>query len=177
MKFGKADWIALGVDLLRREGPAGLSIERLTAAAGKTRGSFYHHFADRDRFLAEFMTSWRSDVLENRAAKLAASGDRATLLAALRDEPFALDHPLERQLRHLAAIEPIVQRAVAEVDQARISGLAMLIRTLRPEVTDPEGTAFLQYAVLVGSQWLVSDLDDPRLPAALAVARDLFGLS
>lgn len=177
MRYGKADWITLGVDLLRREGPSGLSIERLTAAAGKTRGSFYHHFEDRDHFLADFMASWRSDVLESRAVKLAASKDRATLLGALRDEPFALDHSLERQLRYLAAVEPIVRKALAQVDQARISGLATLIKTLRPEVGDPEGTAFVQYAVLVGAQWLVSDMDDPRLPAALAVAREMFGLS
>ncbi|MES3110440.1 TetR/AcrR family transcriptional regulator [Sphingomonas aurantiaca] len=177
MRYTKANWIALGVDLLRREGPAGLSIDRLTIAAGKTRGSFYHHFADRDRFLGEFMADWRSDVMEKRAAELAVTEDRATLISALRSEPFALDHSLERQLRYLAALEPIVRQALAEVDQARISGLATLIAKLRPEVVDPEGTAFVQYAAMIGTQWLVSDIDDPRLLPALAVAHDLFGLS
>jgi AcrR family transcriptional regulator len=46
------------------EGPAALTIERLTAAARRTRGSFYHRFADRDAFVRALMERWREQTIE-----------------------------------------------------------------------------------------------------------------
>ena len=39
-RLGREDWIGLGLMLLARHGPEALTIERLTDAANKTRGSF-----------------------------------------------------------------------------------------------------------------------------------------
>jgi len=176
LRFSKADWLELGSDLLREHGSNGLTIERLTAAAGRTRGSFYHHFADRDAFLSELVRHWRRRALDDRAAQLPLGGAPADLRAFLRAEPFHMDHRFERALRQLAVAEPVVRRGVDEVDCARMAGLASLIATLRPEVADPRSEAFVQYAVAIGSQWLLDDPDDPRLPGVKQAAYRLFGL-
>ena len=177
MRFSKAGWLELGMDLLRTKGAGAMTIEQLTAAAGKTRGSFYHHFADRDAFFADLMSHWRRHALEDRAAELAKDGSPAGLREFLRAEPFRMDHLLERALRQLGVAEPVVRRGLDEVDRARVDGLALLIATLRPEVEDPRSEAFLQYAVVVGSQWLIDDLSDPRLPEIKRAGNRLFGLA
>ena len=48
------------MQLLSEEGPPALSLERLTEAAGRTKGSFYHHFQGRDGFLAALVAHWRA---------------------------------------------------------------------------------------------------------------------
>lgn len=153
-----------------------MTIEQLTAAAGKTRGSFYHHFVDRDVFLSELMTDWRRRALEDRATELRKDGSPENLRAFLKAEPFRMDQFFERALRQLAVAEPVVRRGLEEVDLARVEGLAMLIAILRPEVEDPRPVAFVQYAVVVGSQWLIDDPADSRLPGIKQAAYRLFGL-
>lgn len=176
MRFSGADWLELGWRLLRDEGPDALTIERLTTSAQRTRGSFYHHFADRDAFLSELVRLWRRRALEERAAHLPPSGSHADLRAFLREEPFHIDHQLERNLRRLAVIEPVVREAVRAVDHDRVEALAVLTAALRPQAPDPRSEAFVQYAVVIGFQWLLDDPEDPRLPELKAAAHRLFGL-
>lgn len=176
MRWTKQAWLDLGVKLLRERGSDALTLEALTAAAGRTRGSFYHHFADRDIFLSELIARWRHQTLEARAAALPTSGSPEDLRAFLRDEPYRLDHAFERALRQLAVREPTVRGALGEVDQARINALAALLSVIRPDLDDPASHAFVQYAAMVGGQWLITDPADPRLDGFHAAASKVFDL-
>lgn len=157
-------------------GPSALTLDGLTTAARKTRGSFYHHFADRDVFLMELVEDWSRRVLRDRAFALPPLDQPSELRAFLCAEPFSWDHRFERNLRQLAVIEPVVGRGVAAVDDARVEGLAVVIAALRPDVADPRSEAFIQYAVAVGAQWLINDQDEPRLARIRTAALLRFGL-
>lgn len=43
-------WIVTGYGMFANEGPKGLKIEVISRAVGKSKSSFYHHFADLDVF-------------------------------------------------------------------------------------------------------------------------------
>jgi AcrR family transcriptional regulator len=176
LRFSRTDWLELGTRLLREHGPGALTIESLTATAKKTRGSFYHHFADRDVFLSELVSDWGRRVLHERAEAVASPDRPDDLRAFLRAEPLGWDHGFERSLRQLAVVEPVVRQGVEAVDRVRVETLAALIAVLRPGVEDPRSEAFVQYAVAVGGQWLLDDADDPRLPGFREAASRLFGL-
>jgi AcrR family transcriptional regulator len=162
-RFSKQHWLALGEQRLSTEGPAALSLERLTEAAGRTKGSFYHHFQSRDDFLAALADHWRETVVE--AAAKPYRGDPAAWPALLHDAPFDLNQPFERALRRLAADEPIVRAGVDRVDRERIDRLTFLVSQLRGDLDDPRAFATLMYAVIVGAQWLLKSPDDPRAPS------------
>jgi hypothetical protein len=44
------------------------------------------------------------------------------------------------------------------------------------DVEDPQAMAFMQYATVVGGQWLLDDPNDPRIPAIRKTGNRLFGL-
>ena len=176
-RFSRHDWLSLGTKLLADEGPDALSLERLTEAAGRTRGSFYHHFKGREDFLGGLMDSWRERVIEQASVKFRESSDPEILRALVRDAPFDFDHAFERAVRRLAVAEPAVSERLAQIDDERIAGLAYLISRMRPEVADPKSTAFIQYAVVIGFQWLLDSPDDPRMPALRRAGDLLFGLA
>ncbi|WP_330083781.1 helix-turn-helix domain-containing protein [Methylocystis iwaonis] len=176
-RFKKEDWLALGAKLLAEEGPAALTIDRLTAAARRTRGSFYHHFEDRDAFLRAMMERWRTQVIEIAGKRYEAAQSEAEIRALMREQPFELDFRFEREIRRLAASEPIVCEILNQVDCARIEGLACLLTHMRPDIDDPMSFAFVQYCAVVGAQWLLEDPNDPRLPAIRRTGNRLFGLS
>lgn len=52
-------WIETGIDLLAREGIAGLRIESLAKRCGVTKGSFYWHFKDRQALLDAILERWK----------------------------------------------------------------------------------------------------------------------
>jgi AcrR family transcriptional regulator len=161
-RFAKSDWLALGAQLLSEEGPTALSLERLTEAAGRTKGSFYHHFHGRDGFLAALVEHWRALTLEAEAEPYRDNPDPAAWRDLLHAAPFQLNQPFERGMRRLAVGEPIVRAGVERVDRERIDRLTFLISQLRDDLDDPRAFATLLYAVIVGAQWLLKSADDAR---------------
>lgn len=172
VRFGKTDWLEIGFSRLVSEGPGALTIEGLCQAAGRTRGSFYHHFADREDFVREMVLEWRERSTEQAARRMAQARDAAALRALLVEWPLSLDHELEKAFRRMAVTEPVVRRLLADLDRRRIDGLAAIVARQRPDVADPKSFALLLYSALVGSQWLL-ERNDPRAPGLRAVGEAL----
>jgi AcrR family transcriptional regulator len=173
-RFSKQHWLAFGEQRLSTEGPGALSLDRLSAAAGRTKGSFYHHFQSRDDFLAALVDRWRETVVD--AAARPYRDDPAAWPALLAAAPFELNQPFERALRRLAADEPIVRAGVERVDRERIDRLTFLVSQLRDDLEDPRAFAVLMYAVIVGAQWLLKAPEDPREPSLRRTFAAVFGL-
>lgn len=158
-RFGRDDWIELGLASLAKHGPEALTIERITAAARKTRGSFYHHFEDHRAFLAALGEAWLARDIETIAAadRALASGARRETLAR---QTATIDHALERALRRLAASERAIADIVARSDAQRI---AYLVRIFRSELKLPAEEALararIQHSFFVGAQMVFPDAD------------------
>ncbi|HRP09706.1 MAG TPA: helix-turn-helix domain-containing protein [Terricaulis sp.] len=158
VRFGREDWIALGLAALARSGPEALTLERVTAAAGKTRGSFYHHFADHEAFLAALGARWRETSTETPIATTERQRGRRSDTLARRTA--AIDHALERNLRRLAASEPAIAREVKRVDEARIRYLVKLFRDeLGVSPAEALARARIQHAYFVGAQMVFPEAD------------------
>lgn len=176
-RFTNSDWLSLGERLLCEEGAAALSLERLTEAAGRTKGSFYHHFQSRDDFLAALTRRWRETVVEPAARPYRDDPRPAAWQALLHDAPLQLNQPFERAVRRLAVGEPIVRAGVERVDRERIDSLTFLVSQLRDDLEDPRAFAILMYAVIVGAQWLLKSADDPRAPSLRQMFEAVFVLT
>lgn len=176
-RFSKTHWLELGQTLLKSEGPGALTLERLTEAASKTRGSFYHHFKSRDAFLTAMIEAWQSTSLASLATRLQNDDSADGKRKIMRGVSMEWDGAFERQLRILAAQEPLVAKLLSQVDELRIQGLAGMIALLQPDVEDPAAFAFVQYAAIVGGQMLLSSDQDARIPAIRKTGNQIFGLT
>lgn len=169
-RFEREDWIALGASLLARHGPEALTLERLTAAAKKTRGSFYHHFEDHQDFLAALGSDWLKREIDDKIAeidRLAVSGKRREALAR---HAAQIDHGFERELRRLGAREPAIAKIVAQSDEKRIAFLVRIFRSeLKLDDADALTRARLQHCFFVGMQMVFPDAE-PRFQLGLQKA-------
>ena len=95
-RFGKSHWLDLGQTLLKTEGPAALTIERMTASAGKTRGSFYHHFKSRNAFLEAMIAAWQRSSLTQLAERLQDAESLEAKRAVMRGVSSDWDAAFER---------------------------------------------------------------------------------
>lgn len=151
-RMGRDHWLALGLSALMEAGPEAMTIEALTARAGKTRGSFYHHFPDRDGFVDGILDLWRRRAMTPSSWPNAAPSDP--------------DLALERAARRMKEAGPIV----AAVDAARLS-------RLREAQAAPKSPAAADYAELILSVFLgvlaSPDINAVRARTLLDLTRDM----
>jgi len=110
-----ADWIAAAMDAIVRDGVSAVAVEPLAARLGATKGSFYHHFANRDALIQAALEDWERSQTEAVIERLELIPDpgerlRAVLAAAYADRQGGVrDAALFASATH-ALIKPVVQR-------------------------------------------------------------------
>lgn len=156
-RFGKPDWLSLGFDQLKKHGLSGLTIEALCKAAGRTRGSFYHHFKDHDQFIGELMSGWQQkntiDVALDTLNEPPSARRRK-----LSERANHLDHDLDRAVRQIAPSHPSASAAVREVDRHRTNFVTSLHRESGVDADLAIDIARLEYALFVGVQTVWPDM-------------------
>lgn len=153
-----ADWIARATELLVSEGIEAVRVDVLARRIGVTRGSFYWHFKDREDLLRHLLDAWRS------AATGHSDGRRPVLSDAMRTmvlAPCWAAHArraagVELAIRGWARRDRKVRRAVAEVDQSRISCMAQILTVLGFSTAEAQDRAFALYAYQVAESVLDS---------------------
>jgi hypothetical protein len=158
----KADaWVTAGLSLLRTDAHQRLTIERLCAAMEKTKGSFYHHFADISAFEDALLASWKQahtlgpiEIADAAHAGLSrgvsvgvnsGAGVRERRRALYR-AVGKLDLKVEIAIRAWAATDTRARRAQADVDETRVAYLASLWGKGKKARTHAE----LEYAAFLG---------------------------
>jgi AcrR family transcriptional regulator len=72
-RLSRGDWIAAGQALLCDEGIAGMRLMKLTKRLRVSTGSFYHHFADMDEYLAALAEYYKVDQVQRLVDKVEAT--------------------------------------------------------------------------------------------------------
>ena len=137
-RLAKDDWLMLGFAQLATEGVEAIRLDALCAAAGVTKGSFYHHFGSHENYVETLIDTWADwadpealDYLDDQTSPLEA-------MAAVSD-PM-----IERGVRRLAAVDETARETVERVDQERLSHLTA--------TTGSQLAAEIGYAAYVGLQ-------------------------
>ncbi|MCB2213158.1 TetR/AcrR family transcriptional regulator [bacterium] len=159
------DWTDLSLKLLGEQGPEALTVDAVCDAAGRTRGSLYHHFNDMEALLAGILERWRVlhtehliEVLESATPHAEGQPYRLNSLA------FALDYGIERNVRRLIARRPALRHFVAEVDTRRTEYVSELMqRGVGVDPVQAELLAHVVYAAWIGFQHLEPEPDQARL--------------
>lgn len=112
--------------LVRRQGWSATSVDQLCAAAGVTKGAFFHHFASKEALGVEAAAQWteRARVLIFDAPALLAVADPLARVIAHIDLRLAmLDGPAED---YTCFVGTVVQEAYATSDALRAASSASL---------------------------------------------------
>lgn len=165
-RFRSSDWIDLGWRQLSQTGPDGLKIETLCDLAGRSKGSFYHHFEDYDGFLTQLTETW----VKRQTTDLMSDFDPAQPIGPQMDALFeavlALDYRFELGMRELGRKFPQVADRVAEVDRMRLEFTTQMYGVrFGVDEAEAEQLALLDYAVLSGLILLDPDMSAARQKA------------
>lgn len=152
-RFSKSDWLHFGLAELATSGPEALRIKELCAAAGKTIGSFYHHFEDQAAFIDALMEHWHETFTQPVIDALEEIDDAQERAQELSDLATSLDPSIEVNIRLLASQNTRVQQAVESVDHERIAYVKKMYAKRFSIGAEEAGIlAKLEYAAFVGAQ-------------------------
>src|SRR5947209_5179947 len=122
-----SDWIAAAMDAIVKGGVATVAIEPLAVRLGATKGSFYHHFPNRDALIVAALEEWERSQTEAVIERLELIPDprerlRAVLAAAFADRAGGV-----RDAALLAsATHPLVRPIVKRVTDRRLRYFAQM---------------------------------------------------
>ncbi len=152
--LAKQDLLQAGLAALGREGISGVRVERLAAALGVTKGSFYHHFSKRQELLDGILTFWAEvateQIISNTNAASGAPRERLLILALNVFSESGNHDQIEWAIRQWAVSSEEVAQAVASVDSRRIGYVRSLLEESGISPCVAEGRAHLMYRALVG---------------------------
>jgi len=142
-------WIGAAIQLLAEEGIGAVSVEALATRLGITRGSFYHHFADREDLLRAVLAYWAERWTYDVRDQIAALGldPGTTLLALMRAIRNNRAADYDAPFRAWALHDPLAHAVVQQVDQARLGLIRQQFEALGFNGLDAENRArlFLHY--------------------------------
>jgi len=174
--LGADDWIDAATAVLVEDGVAAVAVEPLAARLGATKGSFYHHFPNRDALITAALERWeRRDTTDVRERLRLIADPRlrihAVMTAAITERDGGLrDAALLASGAH-PLVGPVVRRATAErtryltetyeelglprdrarrramLTSAAYVGLMELIRTGGASVSDADLRAYAEEAL------------------------------
>ncbi|NJK45684.1 MAG: TetR/AcrR family transcriptional regulator [Pleurocapsa sp. SU_196_0] len=152
MKRSKQDWIHTGLELLRIHGEQALTIERLCQTLEISKGSFYHHFGDLERYQTTLVEFWEQTFTQQPIETAWQYQHPAQRAVVLGETVRQLDHQLDLAFRAWGLHDPIIKAAVNRVDTRRLEALTGLHHIQgHPH---PEQLAQLEYAAFIGAQHL-----------------------
>lgn len=148
----KSDWLDLALSVLVDKGPDHLKIMPLCELKKVSKGSFYHHFANRADFIEQLMTYWYEKMTVDFIAK--ANTESSPLARLEKLDQVISSHNIEAELhiRAWALKEAKIASHLAKIDQQRQGYLSDCYIELGMEKTQAEDIALMAYANFLGMQ-------------------------
>lgn len=157
-KVDKKQWFIVGLDVLKKEGFARITIDNLCGLLQITKGAFYHHFKNIDGYIDALMKYWLEvntfefirdvDKLQDAKQQLQKLADMAAY-ALIRNESV---------IRAWGYSNPIVRSYVAQADATRLGYAAKLNEAIGLNTKQAKDMAIIQYSMLIGMQQVCSAL-------------------
>jgi AcrR family transcriptional regulator len=148
-------WVEAAIDVLAREGIAGLRVELLAKQCGVTKGSFYWHFKDRQALLDGVLAFWKEGRIRDieRITVVTPGKERDQLHYAIEIYGASRNRKgmaIELAVRDWARHDPLAAAVVESVDLYRLECTRQLFVATGMSDADAKSRSLLLYACVFG---------------------------
>jgi AcrR family transcriptional regulator len=151
---GRDAWICTALDVLSAEGIQGVRVEQLARRLKITKGSFYHHFKDRNDLHSAMLEYWRRrlvvDVIE-QLEQIAEPRERLKRLIRLPSDVARVDRDIDLAVMLWARKDRRAATALAHADRLRIDFICRVLVSCGVPTRDAAVRAVLALAFLRGA--------------------------
>jgi AcrR family transcriptional regulator len=166
-----ARWVEAAIEVLVERGVDAVAVEPLAARLGATKGSFYHHFENREALILAALEEWEHSETEAVIQSLEAIPDPAERIRAVAAAAHA---DREGGLRDAALLassgHPLVRPVVARVTTRRLAYLTDRYVEIGLSRAKARRRALLLYCSYLGLFSYLRAVDEPRLGSSEVAA-------
>ena len=148
----KEPWLVQGLKLLEEEGPGAISIDRLAALVGKSKGSFYFHFKSRNGYIEQLLAHYKTVSTANIQEKIDQDLPQWDKLKKLTELIFNISSKQELAIRAWALYDPLAKTFQDDIDQIRLAFIQDIYAETAKSPGDARLTAHKNYALYIGLQ-------------------------
>ena len=172
-RWTRDDWVAYALRMLEEGGVAAVRIDDMAKRSGRTRGSFYGYFKNREELLDAMLVTFErlrvattesTHELQRHAGAYTLTGLVDVLASRSRGE-LVFHANLELAVRLWARSDGRPRQALQRLDDFRLRNACAMVRQEMPAIGPAEDIAVLFNALLQGRQLLQID------PASRALAQ------
>lgn len=146
------DWINTGLQVLNTQGYSEMSIVKLSAKLGVTRGSFYHHFKSFDVYIDELIANWEERIVNQGFDQtLTTPADPQQEFKNLITYVTSLSDKLDLVFRQWAPSNAHVKGHMERLDKKRLSRLEDVFVRLSKDETEGKMLAQISFYAYIGS--------------------------
>ena len=145
-------WIAAGFEALDQTGHIGVSAESLSRRLNVTRGSFYHHFRNREDFVRTLLAAWEEDYTERMLAYAAQGRSAGEILKRYLSIAAEKQPGREVSIRAWSLHDPLVGEFQQRVDTRRLDFAIQTSRRLVRMPGQAEVIGQMAHLCLIGGQ-------------------------
>lgn len=170
----REDWILAAQQVLSTSGVDAVRVDTLAKEMNITRGSFYHHFANREELLLGILDNWRArateDVILHLRNNQTSPAVQITRLLELPYHGHAAQQAaaVELGIRAWARADRQARQAIDEVDKHRLAYIESLLMQLGLEGAEALDRAYLIYAHQLGISLIAEHRDAAERAERLA---------
>ncbi len=160
-KLDKCAWYEEGFKILKASGAKKLTIENLTKSLHKTKGSFYHHFKNRDDYFEKLLRFWEKkqtfDIFEISKQKKTFKEINTTLLRLSKEN---LDPGIEVAVRAWALRDPLARKYQERIDSQRMTFLRTMFSLMSDDPELVEMISLIRYCLYIGSHQIIPAIEE-----------------
>lgn len=172
----KGDWLETGLKVLGETGVSGLTIERMAAELGVTKGSFYHHFKNIGDFERQLIAHWANQYLSTAATLPENPSELLPLLDSIMSDAFGPVTEPELAIRVWAHQDEMVRLYVEQVDAARRTFVLHVFRSVAENDDQAHLMADMLSTMLIGSTTILPPVPPERVLGLYREFKRLYGL-
>ncbi len=175
-RLTREDWINGAIAFLSQHSVGTLRLDLLVNQMGVTKGSFYWHFASREKLLDAVLESWQTGMIRDvevwleSAAGSPADRLRRLLRVGISARPDVPGGPFELSLRDWARRDARVAKIVMGVDAERLRIVRNLYLDMGLTADQADAQALMHMTFVVGGRMMLFDGSRSTVERRLQIA-------
>ncbi len=170
VQLDRSAWVRAAIEVLAKEGIAGVRVEVIAKHCKVTKGSFYWHFKDRHDLLEAMLQYWKEgrirDIVKQTQAE--AGKERERIFHVIDVYSAARNRKgmhIELAIRDWARRDPAVEAVVEEVEKIRLERAGSLFLACGVPPSEAASRSLLLYSYVFGQSLMTFDREGPEAAA------------
>ncbi|WP_289140449.1 TetR/AcrR family transcriptional regulator [uncultured Brevibacillus sp.] len=168
MQYMREDWVRTALTKLTEAGIESVRVEALAREMNISKGSFYHHFQDRQDLLDSMISYWEEHTTERI---IHPPDSTSQTLEQLLGELFSREQKLEAAMYAWAKQNAALRHRLIDIEKRRIEYVTALYQKNGVPKAEAKARAELAYLMYVG--WLLRTEINAEMDIQAALAHFL----